>query len=97
MHCEVSDGRLAPVAIEALGAGDRLATALGQELSAVLIGDGIGEAAREVIAYGAGTVYVVDAPSLREYATEPYLQAMETIIRQDCPGRRTPGPDAAGT
>ncbi len=85
VHCEVSDGRLAPVATEALGAGVRLATALEQELSAVLIGDGIGEAAHEAVACGAAKVYVVDAPSLHDYATEPYLQAMETVIRQSGP------------
>ncbi|MBN1320907.1 MAG: electron transfer flavoprotein subunit alpha/FixB family protein, partial [Thermoleophilia bacterium] len=83
--CEISEGRLAPVATEALGAGSRLATALGQELSAVLIGAGVGEAAQEAIAFGAAKVYVVDAPSLQDYATEPYLQALEAVVRQSSP------------
>lgn len=85
VQCEISDGRLAPVAIEALGAGNRLATALGQELSAVIIGGGIGGLAQEAIAYGAARVYVADAPFLQDYATEPYLQAMETVIGQAVP------------
>ncbi len=85
VHCEISDGKLAPVAIEALGAGSRLATTLGQELSAVLIGGGIAGLAQEAIAHGATRVYVADAPFLQDYATEPYLQAMETVIRQGVP------------
>jgi electron transfer flavoprotein alpha subunit len=85
VHCEISDGRLAPVAIEALGAGGRLAAALGQELSAVLVGSGIVGPAQEAVAYGATKVHVVDAPILQDYATEPYLQALETVIRQSAP------------
>ncbi len=85
VHCEVSDGRLAPVAAEALGAGNRLAAALGQQLSAVLIGAGVRGLAEEAVAYGASRVYVVDAPFLNDYATEPYLQAMETVIQQAPP------------
>jgi electron transfer flavoprotein alpha subunit len=83
--CEISDGRLAPVATEALGAGSRLAAELGQELSAVLIGAGIGALAQEAIAYGATRVYVADAPALQDYSTEPYLQVMETVVRQASP------------
>jgi len=85
VHCEIGDGSLAPVAVEALGAGGRLAAALGQQLSAVLIGSAVGRAAQEAVAYGAGKIYVVDAPSLEDYATEPYLQALETVIRQCAP------------
>jgi len=86
VHCESSSGKLAPIATEALGAGGRLAEALGQELSAVLIGADVGEAAQEAIAYGASKVYLVDHPSLHNYATEPYLDAMQTVIRQAAPG-----------
>ena len=85
VHCEISDGRLTPLATEALGAGNRLATALGQELSAVIIGGGVGGLAQEAIAYGATRVYVADAPFLQDYAAEPYLQVMETVVRQAAP------------
>jgi electron transfer flavoprotein alpha subunit len=85
VHCEISGGKLAPVTIEALGAGSRLASELGQELSAVLIGDAIGGSAQEAIAHGATRVYVADAPFLRDYSTEPYLQAVETVVRQAVP------------
>lgn len=86
VHCESSNGSLAPIATEALGAGGRLAAALGQELSAVLIGADLGEAAQEAIACGASKVYLVNHPSFRDYATEPYLDAMQTVISQAAPG-----------
>ncbi len=85
VHCEISDGRLAPVATEALGAGSRLAAGLGQGLSAVLIGSGVGEAAQEAIARGAAKVYVADAPFLQDYSTEAYLHVMQTVVGQSMP------------
>jgi electron transfer flavoprotein alpha subunit len=85
VHCEVTGGKLAPIATELLGAGSRLASELGQELSAVLIGDGIGGSAQEAIAYGANKVYTVDEPSLKGYATEPYLMVMEKVVQQALP------------
>ena len=100
VHCEVVGGKLTAIATELLGAGTRLASVLGQELSAVLIGNGISESAQEAIAYGARKVYVVDAPSLKDYATEPYLLAMEKTIRQALPsiillGQTSTGRDLA--
>ena len=67
VHCEIADGKLAPIATELLGAGSRLAEDLGQELSAVLIGSNIAALAQEAIAYGAKKVYVVDDPLLKDY------------------------------
>jgi electron transfer flavoprotein alpha subunit len=85
VYCEAAGGKLAPIATELLGVGTRLASALGQELSAILIGSGTGELAREAIAYGAQKVYTVDEPSLADYATEPYLSAMERTVHQALP------------
>ena len=83
--CENSYGKLAPIAIEMLGAGSRLAQELGQDISAVIIGSGISELAPEAIAYGANKVYLVDDPLLKEYLTEPYLLAMEKVYSQALP------------
>ena len=93
VHCEISDGRLAPVATEALGAGSRLATALGQELSAVLIGAGVGGPAQEAIAYGATTSLRRRRPllaGLRYGALSPGHGDGRPAGR---PGHRAPGPD----
>ena len=47
---EVGDGKLATIATELLGAGRKLADDLSEELSAVMIGSGVGNLAQEAIA-----------------------------------------------
>ncbi len=100
VHCEITNGKLAAIATELLGAGSRLASELGQELSAVLIGSGISPLAQDAFAYGARKVYVIDEPSLKEYATDPYLFAMEKTVQQANPsiillGQTSTGRDLA--
>lgn len=85
VHCEAAGGELAPIALELLGAGSRLAAELGQELSAVLIGEGVGALASEAIAYGASKVYVADDSVLRDYSCELYLQVMERVVQESRP------------
>ena len=85
VHCEVADGNLAPIAKELLGAGSRLAEELGQEVSAVIIGSGIGGLAQEAIAHGAKKVYIVDDPLLNDYLTDSYLNVMQKVINQALP------------
>jgi caffeyl-CoA reductase-Etf complex subunit CarE len=80
VHCEVNDGKLASLAIELLGSGSRLASELGQPLCAILIGNGTSGLAQEAIAYGSQKVYVIDDPSLKDYSTELYLQAIEQAV-----------------
>jgi electron transfer flavoprotein alpha subunit len=85
VHCEVAEGKLAPIAAELLGAGSRLAQELGQELSAVIIGSGVASLAKEAIAYGANKVYVVDDPVLQDYLTDSYLAVMDNVVKQATP------------
>jgi electron transfer flavoprotein alpha subunit len=76
---------LAVISTELLGAGSKLASELGQELSAVLVGSGVAGVAQEAISYGAGKVYVVDNPALKDYLTDSYLTVMEKVIKQAMP------------
>lgn len=76
VYIEVSDGKIAPVSLELLGAGRKLADKRGTELAGVLIGDGVRHLADTVFAYGADTVYVYDAPIFHHYRTEPYMHAL---------------------
>ena len=85
VHCEVTGGSLAPITIELLGAGGRLASGLGQELNAVIIGSGIDGVAQEAVSYGAKKVYIADDPFLEDYTTESYLAIMEKTVRQASP------------
>jgi len=82
---ELADGNLAPITTELLGIGRKLADELGQELSAVLIGHGIGEVSKEAIYFGANKVYVIDSPLFQDYLTEPYVAALEKLNEQAMP------------
>lgn len=78
-------GRLAPVSLELLGEGRRLADALGVPLSAVLLGHEVQELAPELVAHGADQVYLVDHPALAEFVEEPYALALTALARQQQP------------
>ncbi len=79
---EYKGDTLLPIALEGLGAGRKLADDLGQPLSAVLVGSGIGDMAQQAIAGGADTVYVADDPLLKDFQTDAYVSAMEKVVSQ---------------
>jgi len=72
VFAEFRDGRIAPVAMELLGIGRHLADQRGVMLSAVLLGAGLGEQARELIGFGADRVYQVDHPALASFTDDAY-------------------------
>lgn len=85
VYCEISNEKLAPISIELLGAGSKIALELGQELNAVLIGCNISGLAQEIIAYGASKVYAADEHLFKNYLTESYLATMEKALDQAQP------------
>ena len=82
VYVEYKGEKLLPIALEGLGAGKKLADALGQTLSAVLVGSNINNLAQQAIASGAERVYVVDAPLLKDYQAEAYVFVIEKVIKQ---------------
>jgi len=81
VFCEQRDGKLQNVGFELLGEAASLAQDLGQQVVAVLLGEGVFKQADELIHYGADTVIVVDDPMLKEYLTEPYTKALAAVIK----------------
>jgi electron transfer flavoprotein alpha subunit len=82
---EIAGGQLAPVTIELLGVGRKLADDLGEALSALLMGSkaaGLGQAA---IAYGADSVYVVEDGLLDQYNSDAYTQVAADLCRKLLP------------
>jgi caffeyl-CoA reductase-Etf complex subunit CarE len=79
---EISNGRLASITTELLNISRKLAADLEQELAALFIGSGIGEAAREAISYGADKVYTIDGPMFADYLTDSYVGALEKFDKQ---------------
>ena len=97
---ETAEGGLANIARELLGCGRKLASDLGEELSAVILGDNVAGLAQGVIAHGADKVYIADNPLFKDYRAESYTDAMEVIIKQVMPrilllGQTSTGRDLA--
>ncbi|WP_425058912.1 Caffeyl-CoA reductase-Etf complex subunit CarE [Sporomusa carbonis] len=82
VYMEVFDGQARGVGHELLGEGRKLADAMGQELAAVLIGDGIEALAKEAFASGADKVYLVEGPEYKHYTTDAYTIAMTDLINK---------------
>jgi len=96
VYGEVEEGKLAAITTELLGCGRKLADDLGEELSAVLVGSGVSGLAKEAVAYGAGKVYVVDDPLLKDYQTDSYVAVMEKVVKQVMPQILIMGQTSAG-
>jgi len=96
IFAEHRHGRLAPVALELLGAGRVLADVLGVELAAVLLGQGVDEAARDLVAHGADKVYVTDDPALAVFNDEIYAAILEELIQLHKPEIVLAGATAIG-
>lgn len=93
---EIIEGELSSITTELLGGGRGLADALGEELSLVLMGSGVGHLASEAIAFGADKVFVVDDPLLKDYQTDSYLAVMEKLVKQLSPNILLFGQTAMG-
>ena len=77
---EQKNGEAANVALELLGEGRKLADQLKVKLAAVLMGDNVEAAAKKLISYGADEVYLVDAPSLKNFNDEAYADIFVQLI-----------------
>lgn len=98
---EVARQQAHPVSWELLGAGRRLADALGVALSAVVLGHNVGELAPRAISFGADRVYVVDHPELSAYRTAPFARGCVDLVVKHKPeimliGATSLGRDLAG-
>ena len=82
---ETFEGKLAPITIELLGIGRKLATELGEELSILLMGSKTGALGQEAIAYGADKVYISEDSLFDNYNSDAYTQAAAALCRKLLP------------
>lgn len=82
---EVQEGKLSSISAELLGVGKKLAGELGQDLAAVVIGSGVGDAAKEAVSFGADKVYVIDNPMFADYVNDAYVGAVEKLNAEASP------------
>ncbi len=82
---EITEGQLAAITMELLGAGRKLAEESGEELSILLMGSKAGSLAQEAISYGADNVYVADDALLDQYNSDAYTQVAAQLCARISP------------
>ena len=69
VFCETDNGKLCDVSLELLTKARTLASVLGCDTEALLIGSNVAPLADELYRYGAKTVHLADDPKLEFYRT----------------------------
>lgn len=85
VFAEQTDGQPRNVAFELLGEANRLATARGATVSAVLFGHNLAAATQQLIHYGAEQVLAADHPALAQYNDELYAELFTRLIKEHRP------------
>jgi electron transfer flavoprotein alpha subunit len=98
---EERDGEIRKITYEVVSEGRRLADALGQELTAVLLGSGIKDKAGDLAHYGADKVLVADDARLSPYTTDAYVSVIGQLVKAEEPavlllGASVQGKDLSG-
>ncbi|MBF0496191.1 MAG: electron transfer flavoprotein subunit alpha [Deltaproteobacteria bacterium] len=96
VYAEQREGVLAPVSMELLGEGRRLADILGCSLSAVLMGHQVAGLADTLFAFGADVVYLADHPDLEGFTDERYSAVLTELITEHRPNVVLAGATAVG-
>lgn len=96
VFCEFRGGELATVSLELLGIGRELADKRGVELSAVLLGSGVGDTATRLIAHGADKVYVADNAAFASFREDVYSNVTTELIKEHKPEIILAGATAIG-
>lgn len=85
VYIEQIDGKVNKASYEAVRAAQLIGAQTGQEVSAVIFGQGIGEAAAEVGAKKLSAVHVVESEWLKAYTADGVTQAFKQVIEQAQP------------
>ncbi|MDD4601989.1 Caffeyl-CoA reductase-Etf complex subunit CarE [bioreactor metagenome] len=80
VYIEQVDGQAKGVGHELLGQGRKLAVALGEELSAIIIGSGVEHLVQQAFASGADKVYIADQEEYSHYNTDAYTLVVADMI-----------------
>ena len=76
VFCEQRQGELQSTVLELVSEGRKLADDLGVELAGLLVGDQVEGLAKEIGAYGADKVILVDDTALKDYTTDEYADVI---------------------
>jgi len=79
--CEQKDGKLRSPTLNAITFGKKMTEAAGGDLLALVVGSGIGDAAKEAGKYGVAKVISVDDGGLAKYMAETYAPVVASVAR----------------
>lgn len=96
IYAQQVDNEISSIAYELLGKGKELASDLGTDVTAVLLGSNVKGLCDKLAEYGADKVIVVDDPELETYRTEPYAHALASVINEYKPEIMLVGATAIG-
>lgn len=96
VFAEQRAGALQPVSLELLGRARELADQHRRPLEVLLLGHGVAPLTADLIAYGADTVYLADAPVLAGYSAGPYAEVIVGLAREHRPDILLLGHTAVG-
>jgi len=82
VFAEQKNNEIAPVVYELLGKGNELAQQRECDLVAVLMGHNVEELSKELIAFGADKVIVVDDLKLKDFIDLPYAKALTELANK---------------
>jgi len=82
VYIDQTDGVIAGVSLELLGAGRKLADKLNVPLSGFLLGHNVKSLAETCFHYGADTIYLIDDPVLKNYRSEAYRQCVVDLCNK---------------
>jgi electron transfer flavoprotein alpha subunit len=82
---EQRDGEIRKVSYEVVSEGRRIADAMGQEVTALLLGSDIKDKAATLAHYGADKVLVADDPRLETYTTDAYVAVIADLVKANEP------------
>jgi len=93
---EAAGGALAPISAELVGAGRKLADALGVDVTAILLGSGVEAAAKELATLGPGRVLVADDSALADLPSDVCVAVLADVVAEQSPGAVLFGHTPAG-
>ncbi len=82
VYAEQEGGEINPASFELLGKATELASSLNEKVGTVLVGKDIKGLAKELIAYGADKVYIVEHELLEKFLPVPYTKAVVELIEK---------------
>ena len=82
VYCEFEDGKIADVSLELLTKGRQLASKLGVELQAIVIGDKLDGVEEQIFPYGVDTLYKVEDKRLYPYTSNPHAAVLINLFKE---------------